>query len=89
MKQVRIGNKFIGDGCPCFISLEPSAAYTDFRTAKDLLLGIAGTGADAVKFQTFLPDDAVTSVEFFQTWAVDEIIILDVTRQEVTKEKFF
>ncbi|MEK7510272.1 MAG: N-acetylneuraminate synthase family protein [Patescibacteria group bacterium] len=57
MKQVRIGNKTVGDEKPCFIALEPSATYTNFQEAKQMLQAVAGCGADAVKFQTFFPGD--------------------------------
>ena len=39
MKTVRVGNKSIGDGSPCWISIEPSAAYSDFDGAKVPLNG--------------------------------------------------
>ena len=58
MKTVRVGNKSIGDGSPCCISFEPSAAYSDFDGAKTMIKVTALAGADAIKFQTFLPGDA-------------------------------
>ncbi|MBI1984662.1 MAG: imidazole glycerol phosphate synthase subunit HisF, partial [Candidatus Wildermuthbacteria bacterium] len=33
--------------------------------------------------------NAITAVDFFHTWAIDEIIILDVSRDESQREKFF
>lgn len=33
--------------------------------------------------------NAITAVEFFHTWAIDEIIILDVSRDNSQREKFF
>lgn len=33
--------------------------------------------------------NAITSVDFFHTWAVDEIVILDVSRDDSQREKFF
>ncbi len=33
--------------------------------------------------------NAITAVEFFHTWAIDEIIILDVSRDGTQREKFF
>ena len=58
MKKVKIGNKLIGEGEPCFISLEPGATHTGIESAKKLLKAVADSGADAVKFQTFLTNDA-------------------------------
>jgi len=58
MEKVRIANKIIGEGEPCYISLEPGATYTGLASAKELLKAVADSGADAVKFQTFLTGDA-------------------------------
>lgn len=97
MKTVQIGNKTLGDGNPCFISLEPSAAYTDFMTAENLLRGIAGAGADAVKFQTFLPGDAERMmgqrkdilVEFgTATGQKEESVYEALSRRELSKEQW-
>lgn len=58
MRKVKIGNKIIGKGEPCFISLEPGATHTGLESAKQLLKAVADSGADAVKFQTFLTGEA-------------------------------
>jgi len=56
--SVKIGNKSVGGGNPCFISFEPSATYTNFDEAKKMIELTAMSGADAIKFQTFLPNDS-------------------------------
>ena len=56
--SVKIGNKSVGVGNPCFISFEPSATYTNFVEAKKMIELTAMSGADAIKFQTFLPNDS-------------------------------
>jgi N,N'-diacetyllegionaminate synthase len=58
MKTITVGNKSIGEGNPCCISFEPSAGYSDFEGAKSMIKATAAAGADAIKFQTFLPGDA-------------------------------
>lgn len=58
MKTVKIGSKNIGLNLPCFISLEPGATYSDVDQAKKMLDATATAKADAIKFQTFLPNDA-------------------------------
>ena len=58
MKTITVGNKSIGDGAPCCISFEPSAGYSDFEGAKSMIKATSVAGADAIKFQTFLPGDA-------------------------------
>jgi len=56
--KVKIAGKVIGDGEPCYISLEPGATHIGIDSAKELLKAVAECGADAVKFQTFLTGDA-------------------------------
>jgi len=56
--SITIGAKQIGEGHPCLISLEPGATYTSANEAQELLEAVGRFGADAVKFQTFLPGDA-------------------------------
>ena len=57
-KSVSIGSKLIGEGMPCFISFEPGGTFSDFDAAKIMIEATSASGADAVKFQTFLPGDA-------------------------------
>jgi len=56
--KVKIGNKLVGEGEPCYISFEPSSTYTNFEEAKIMIKETAKAGADAVKFQTFLTGEA-------------------------------
>jgi len=53
-KEIKIGNKKIGDGHPCFIIAEAGSNYNKrFDLAKKLIDIAAEAGADAVKFQLF------------------------------------
>ena len=54
---VSIGERKVGDGCPCLISLEPGATYTNIDEAKFLTKATADAGAEAIKFQTFVTND--------------------------------
>lgn len=58
MKTVKIGNRKIGAGNPCFISFEPGATYTNLEEAKSMIRASSEAKADGVKFQTFTPGDA-------------------------------
>lgn len=58
MTDIKIGNKFLGETHPCIISLEPGATFTNIEEAKEMIRFSADAGADAIKFQTFLPGDA-------------------------------
>jgi N-acetylneuraminate synthase len=57
MKEIRIGERIIGMGQPCYIIAEAGVNHNgDLRIAKKLVKAAANAGADAVKFQTFSAD---------------------------------
>jgi len=60
MRTVKIGNKTVGDGYPCFISVEPGATHTGLESAKKLAKAAKESGADAVKFQTVVTDEIMS-----------------------------
>ena len=54
MLKLRIGERPIGDGEPCFVIAEAGANHNrDLGVAKELIAVAAEAGADAVKFQTY------------------------------------
>jgi len=58
--SIKIRNKIIGDGCPCFIIAEAGVNHNgrlDF--AKQLIDVAFEAGSDAVKFQTFKTEDLI------------------------------
>ncbi|WP_130472161.1 N-acetylneuraminate synthase family protein [Candidatus Magnetaquicoccus inordinatus] len=57
--MVTLGSRSIGDGAPCFITLEAGATHNGLASAKRLASLAASAGADAVKFQIFDPDRLV------------------------------
>lgn len=56
---IRIGNRELGDGQPCFITFEAGPTHDGLQSAKNLVSLAAEAGADAVKFQIFDPDKLV------------------------------
>ena len=58
MKKIKIGNKWVGNGEPCFIVFEPAATYSDIEGAKKMIKAASMANADAVKFQTFITEDS-------------------------------
>ncbi|MFC1931518.1 N-acetylneuraminate synthase [Chloroflexota bacterium] len=61
MKRIRISNRFIGEGEPCFIIAEAGVNHNgDISLAKQLIDVAKEAGADAVKFQTFTTERIVT-----------------------------
>jgi N-acetylneuraminate synthase len=61
MNELRIGQKRIGEGYPCYIIAEAGVNHNgDIRLAKRLITAAVKSGADAVKFQTYSTDAIVT-----------------------------
>jgi len=61
--SIKIGNKFVGDGHPCFVVAEIGINHNgDLETAKKLVRMAYNSGCDAVKFQKRTVD-AVYSAE--------------------------
>jgi N-acetylneuraminate synthase/N,N'-diacetyllegionaminate synthase len=59
--KVKIGDKLIGEGEPCFIIAEAGVNHNgDINLAKRLIDVAKEAGADAVKFQTFKAEGLVT-----------------------------
>jgi N,N'-diacetyllegionaminate synthase len=56
---MKIGHKYIGDNYPCFITFEAGATHDGLEYAKKLVKLSAESGADAVKFQIFDPDELI------------------------------
>lgn len=57
--MIKVGNKFIGDNNPTFITFEAGPTHNGFDSAKELIRQTALAGADAIKFQIFDPDELV------------------------------
>jgi N-acetylneuraminate synthase len=62
MENLRIGDKLVGDGEPCFIIAEAGVNHNgNFELAKKLIDIAKQAGADAVKFQTFKSEGVTTA----------------------------
>ncbi|MCR5033313.1 MAG: pseudaminic acid synthase [Lachnospiraceae bacterium] len=56
-KEIRIGNRLIGEGHPTFIIAEMSANHNmDYNRAVQIIEAAAKAGADAIKIQTYTAD---------------------------------
>ena len=59
--KIKIGNKYIGKGYPCFIIAEAGVNHNgSLELAKKLIDEAKNIGADAVKFQTFKTEKIIT-----------------------------
>jgi len=56
-RQIRIGNRLVGQSHPCHIIAEVSCNHEgDFNEARQIIEAAAKSGADSVKLQTYTPD---------------------------------
>lgn len=61
MDSIRIGDRWVGPGHPCFIIAEAGVNHNgDLDLARRLVDAAAAAGADAVKFQTFRAERVVS-----------------------------
>ncbi len=61
MKQIKIGDKMVGENSPMFIVVEAGCSYEGkIGNALNLIEEAARNGADAIKFQTFKANKLVT-----------------------------
>lgn len=68
--MVRIGDKMVGDGAPCFITFEAGPTHEGVESAKRLIRHAAAAGADAIKFQIFDPERLIADKELEFTYEV-------------------
>ena len=62
MRSFEVGNKPIGEGCPCFVIAEAGVNHNgSLDLAKKLIDAAAATGADAIKFQTFKAEKLISA----------------------------
>ena len=61
IQPVRIGNRLVGPGQPCFTIAEAGVNHNgDIELAKRLIDAAAEASADAVKFQSFVTEELIT-----------------------------
>jgi len=89
-KEFFINDRKIGGGAPVYIIAETGVNHNGSKEIlKEMIHAIAETGADAVKLQTFKPEDVVTDESVLYTYKQDgrEITepIIDIFRRVETK----
>ena len=81
MKNIKIGNKFVGDNNPCLFIAEIGNLFKNFEQAKILIDSAIEIGVDAIKFQTFEAETLTTKKNNF-----DMEVTGDVSQYEFLKE---
>ncbi len=65
MRKIRIGERWVGEGEPTYIIAEMGSNFDgSLKQAKYLVDLAQETGADAAKFQSFLPDKIIAKRGF-------------------------
>lgn len=65
MKSIKLGDKSVGDGNPCYIIAEIGGLFKNFEEAKRLIDSAKEIGVDSVKFQTLEAETVTTKNNFF------------------------
>jgi len=87
VKSVKIGNKKVGDGFPCFFVAEIGGLFKDLEEAKRLIDTAISMGVDAIKFQTLEADTITTKKNYFDLGVTGKILQYDFFKKfEPSKE---
>ena len=77
-RLLNVGTKLVGDGCPCFITFEAGPTHNGLESALNLIQLASDSGADAIKFQIFNPDELIADKGQLFTYS----ILLDKSSRE-------
>ncbi len=85
--MVKIGNKFVGDGYPCFVVAEIGINHNgSVNIVKQLIDAAVEAGCDAVKFQKRTVNIIYTEAELVQPRKVDESIIRNAMERSIIED---
>lgn len=69
VKKIKIGNKWVGEGEPCFIIAEAGINHNgDINLAKKMIDAVKKAGADCIKFQTFKAREFISDPNLTYTY---------------------
>lgn len=86
-KVVQIGNRSVGDGAPCFVTLEAGPTHDGVESARELVRMAAASGADAIKFQMLDPDRLVADRKLL--FSYDVLIDRETGATETVEEPLY
>lgn len=69
IKKIKITNRLIGEGCPCFIVAELGINHNgDIELAKKMIIEVKKSGADAAKIQSFVTEEFIVDKNLKYTY---------------------
>ena len=87
LEKIKLGEKYVGDGFPCFTIAEIGGLFQNFEEAKRLIDSAIEIGIDGIKFQTLEADTITTKNNYFDMKATGKISQYEVFKQyEPAKE---
>lgn len=88
MKNVKLGNKWVGDDYPCYIVAEIGTAYKNFQEGKKLIDAGLEIGVDAIKIQTFEAETITTKNNFLDLEETGFVLQYELFKKlEISKEE--
>lgn len=85
--MIKIGDRFVGDGHPTFITFEAGPTHQGLESAKELVRLAAEAGGDAIKFQIFDPDELVADKSLMYSY--DILVDRDTGATETISEPLY
>jgi len=77
MKNVKLGEKIVGDSNPCYFIAEIGGLFKNFEEAKRLIDSAVKFGADAIKFQTLEAETITTKNNYFNLGVTGKVLQYD------------
>ena len=76
IQSITIGDRLVGEGCPCFIIAEIGTNHnSDLACARELVRVSSEAGVDAVKFQIYEADDIVNHRILTEEYGLQDLYV--------------
>lgn len=83
INKLKLNKNFIGDGYPCYYTLEIGPTHNGFESAKSLIEKSANVGANAVKLQLIKPNAIIAD----KNYSIDFKVLSKKTGKLIKKKK--
>lgn len=83
INKIKLNKNFIGDGYPCYFTLEIGPTHNGFESAKNLITKCSNSGANAVKLQLIDPEQLIADKKY----SIDYKILSKRSGKLINKQK--